>query len=121
MLGFSHNPVSDGYVKRVSTLFIHHEIFCPRFFMFLVTFENINLLLPSPSLLPIGLFPTSLVFAYPKKNNNFMGLFPPKGFYSDNVCEHIPLIIKRVALYAPVGRYDGFSKSVMPMWIVKFQ
>lgn len=45
----------------------------------------------------------------------------PTQTISDNVCEHILLIIKRVALYAPVGRYDGFSKSVMPMWIVKFQ
>ena len=80
MLGFSHNPVSDGYVKRVSTLFIHHEIFCPRFLMFLVTSENINLLLPSPSLLPIGLFPTSLVFAYPKKTIISWVYFPQRDF-----------------------------------------
>lgn len=80
MLGFSHNPVSDGYDKRVSTLFIHHEIFCPRFLMFLVTSENINLLLPSPSLPLIGLFLPLWCFAYPNKTIVSWVYFPQRDF-----------------------------------------
>lgn len=56
------------------------KYFVLEFFLFLVTFENINLLLPSPSLLPIGLFPTSLLFAYPKKTIISWVYFPQRDF-----------------------------------------